>query len=45
MTNDPGENKTPVGALTDLLEKTGASNPEVRPLPGSRRHDKCWPET
>ena len=33
----------PVDVLTDLL-KGGASNPEVRPLPGSRRHDKCWPE-
>ena len=35
----------PVDALTDLLESAGASNPEVRPLPGSRRHDKCWPES
>ena len=33
----------PVDVLTDLL-KGGASNPEVRPLPGSRRHDKRWPE-
>ena len=35
----------PVDAMTDLLESAGASNPEVRPLPGSRRHDKCWPES
>ena len=33
----------PVDVWKDLL-KGGASNPEVRPLPGSRRHDKCWPE-